>query len=252
MNTEMVVFQPTLPARGATHSGSWSAAGVGDFNPRSPHGERRQRPKKRSKKSYFNPRSPHGERHRPVPVCGRRRSISTHAPRTGSDEPYSSVASPRPISTHAPRTGSDRGRQRRRSAGKGFQPTLPARGATLRRPSAGGGRDYFNPRSPHGERHEHDAGAVRVPYISTHAPRTGSDIAKFINIMGTSQFQPTLPARGATSRPEQEDTMKQFQPTLPARGATERPQPADAHGSHFNPRSPHGERLFFVPFGARI
>ena len=57
-------FQSTLPARGATRiSGSWSAAGGSDFNPRSPHGERlppRQSPRARR---HFNPRSPHGERH---------------------------------------------------------------------------------------------------------------------------------------------------------------------------------------------
>ena len=55
--------------------------------------------------------------------------------------------------------------------------------------------------------------------ISIHAPRTGSDAIRLPHFL-SHEFQSTLPARGAT-----------------------RPQPADAHGSHFNPRSPHGERL---------
>ena len=37
----LVVFQPTLPARGATASTSSSTHGSVYFNPRSPHGERR-------------------------------------------------------------------------------------------------------------------------------------------------------------------------------------------------------------------
>ena len=36
-----------------------------DFNPRSPHGERRLSRRPDSRTSHFNPRSPHGERHQP-------------------------------------------------------------------------------------------------------------------------------------------------------------------------------------------
>ena len=57
-----------------------------------------------------------------------------------------------------------------------FQPTLPARGATIR------------------------DGAVRVSkYISTHAPRTGSDTRRSRKSSARKRFQPTLPARGATA-----------------------------------------------------
>ncbi len=103
------VFQPTLPARGATHAGNDFKSRDGDFNPRSPHGERQR---------VF-----HG-----YPVV---HGISTHAPRTGSDRPFATSESP----------------------GVGFQPTLPARGAT------GGGVQH-----------------ACFVYISTHAPRTGSDV----------------------------------------------------------------------------
>ena len=80
-----------------------------------------------------------------------------------------------------------------------------------------------------------------------------------------AEFQPTLPARGATSRvPLARDSKNNFnprsphgerlqevqkhlpselfQPTLPARGATRRCA-RGASWSNFNPRSPHGERL---------
>ena len=58
--------------------------------------------------------------------------------------------------------------------------------------------------------------------ISTHAPRTGSDA--FHQLLPADVeviFQPTLPARGATTIPIlPNEEAKKFQPTLPARGAT--------------------------------
>ena len=77
-------FQPTLPARGATHS-VYGARVFGD--------------------------------------------ISTHAPRTGSDSTNFSTDGNGKISTHAPRTGSDYNGNIKRGVAQ-----------------------YFNPRSPHGER----------------------------------------------------------------------------------------------------
>ena len=81
-----VIFQPTLPARGATGksgilssptdisthaprtgSDNCTAPGPprrGHFNPRSPHGERPDSTARRANAHYFNPRSPHGERRR--------------------------------------------------------------------------------------------------------------------------------------------------------------------------------------------
>ena len=101
----------------------------------------------------------------------------------------------------------------------------------------------FNPRSPHGERH-----------YSTHDKHQWS-----------KRFQPTLPARGATSASAAKEDLQSisthaprtgsdrpfpasggpgvgFQPTLPARGATVSIPPMCAHMLYFNPRSPHGER----------
>ena len=101
-------FQSTLPARGATpqfgkhrqlerisihapRTGSDSARNQrtptgADFNPRSPHGERRVHAHRGAgRRGDFNPRSPHGERQVLRLRQHLRHRISIHAPRTGSD-----------------------------------------------------------------------------------------------------------------------------------------------------------------------
>ena len=303
------LFQPTLPARGATQPTSVYIWRYGHFNPRSPHGERPRAffssstalsisthaprtgsdqrrlfrlrhfiisthaPRTGSDKAdhtfryvwlHFNPRSPHGERPRRSAKVKKANSISTHAPRTGSDARCDALPIADGISTHAPRTGSDFRRFRRvlplgisthaprtgsdctaqglHDAPQTFQPTLPARGATRSVACSACDILYFNPRSPHGERHalgemmenykdfnprsphgERLLSALIVPLsaISTHAPRTGSDNSIIDGITGSIEFQPTLPARGATLLLRQwRFRWRRFQPTLPARGAT--------------------------------
>ena len=122
-----------------------------------------------------------------------------------------------------------------------FQSTLPARGATwhgicrqrqhgisihaprtgsdLRSRRARINRRNFNPRSPHGER-----------------------LSACLSQTETRKFQSTLPARGATPRVCIRFYPCAFQSTLPARGATIEQDARRSDGSHFNPRSPHGER----------
>ena len=187
------------PRTGSDHAEYHEGAGRLHFNPRSPHGERRDRwqmyhncrafqstlPARgatalsetgRYQAGDFNPRSPHGERL--VERLHRRRcvGISIHAPRTGSDGCCERKQNKHPcISIHAPRTGSDR--------------VLAAR----LRPTGN-----FNPRSPHGE---------RPAMIATLSPK--------------KTFQSTLPARGATLGISGASvTQLEFQSTLPARGAT--------------------------------
>ena len=236
------VFQSTLPARGATrHQG---AVWIG---------------------ITFQSTLP--ARGATSSVCARTRrlTISIHAPRTGSDNQegfarkvpreFQSTLPARGatqqigcitqftgISIHAPRTGSD---------------------ATLEittKPIF-----HFNPRSPHGERQSNTPTQRRRKVISIHAPRTGSDRQRRRNDGGKQGFQSTLPARGATRLYIRDVLDYIFQSTLPARGATRRKR--DVHGdaeisihaprtgsdgdtggsekgfAHFNPRSPHGERL---------
>ena len=106
--------------------------------------------------------------------CAKRR-ISIHAPRTGSDRGCRKPVRRVDISIHAPRTGSDAGTKRGTSRQKGFQSTLPARGATLVGKEELYRRLNFNPRSPHGERRLRQYRAKNRQRISIHAPRTGSD-----------------------------------------------------------------------------
>ena len=168
-------FQSTLPARGATATMRRLSRGVPNFNPRSPHGERRDAGTKRGTSRQFQSTLPA----RGATTRGRRKPsgsrISIHAPRTGSD-----AASIRFLVDGAvfqstlPARGATVGCDAEDLA-VGFQSTLPARGATLicstsffapsifqstlpargatERPQAGAARQMdFNPRSPHGER----------------------------------------------------------------------------------------------------
>ncbi len=104
-----ISFQSTLPARGATpreicepvpvpisihapRTGSDRLSRASlfffvDFNPRSPHGERRVPECTKRPRNNFNPRSPHGERHPRALGFLPEVFISIHAPRTGSDAP---------------------------------------------------------------------------------------------------------------------------------------------------------------------
>ena len=168
-------FQSTLPARGATAQPKYIPRSRRDFNPRSPHGERR-----------------HGEQKNM-----RHRMISIHAPRTGSDGNADEMTAASRISIHAPRTGSDRHRLELLRPHGDFNPRSPhgeRPARAVRRRLTG----HFNPRSPHGERPAGSIQHILHRTISIHAPRTGSDSL--------------LQQNGRTGR-------------------------------HFNPRSPHGERL---------
>ena len=147
-------FQPTLPARGATWTDSTCWATPSDFNPRSPHGERPDVITASAVSTTgFQPTLPaRGATH----TAGSNtnvKNISTHAPRTGSDAADADVRHLAHISTHAPRTGSD-----------------PVNIVRL----------------------------FQIVSISTHAPRTGSDNGQREPFARHHEFQPTLPARGAT------------------------------------------------------
>ena len=73
----------------------------------------------------FNPRSPHGERRSGAGRTAVHLPISIHAPRTGSDTDGDAQAPPRKISIHAPRTGSDRRRCARGASWSNFNPRSP-------------------------------------------------------------------------------------------------------------------------------
>ena len=170
-----IPFQPTLPARGATNFSS-SVMYLPRFQPTLPaRGATAGRKGGTRRGAHFNPRSPHGERQWLSRRADHLASISTHAPRTGSDGcQLAGAACQRIISTHAPRTGSDALLQRVFSA-PSISTHAPRTGSDRRRSLLRRTNQYFNPRSPHGERHK-----LQVAFTNTHI------------------FQPTLPARGAT------------------------------------------------------
>ena len=101
-----------------------------------------------------------------------------------------------------------------------FQSTLPARGAT---PS----EDIIKNGSP----------------ISIHAPRTGSDRTMPLSFFPTHPFQSTLPARGATRARRIAICSDGISIHAPRTGSDSRYKEDTMPEKHFNPRSPHGERL---------
>ncbi len=149
------------------------------------------------------------------------------------------------ISIHAPRAGSDASASLIKSLAMLFQSTLPVRGATRYSLEPQAAQRDFNPRSPCGERlpRSHNGKGIEefqstLPVrgatnrtgslgsahrISIHAPRAGSDYAR---------FHVYLLLRGA------------FQSTLPVRGATAYAAPIYHGIADFNPRSPCGERRY--------
>ena len=235
-------FQPTLPARGATLRRRSRGDDGSNFNPRSPHGERRADASRISSPFfYFNPRSPHGERPKMQPRVPAS-AISTHAPRTGSDGGF--VTDDDGTTTFQPTLPARGATQphRQKNSALSFQPTLPARGATnqlldlRRRPSISThaprtGSDVVYRRekkqwliSTHAPRTGSDripaVGGDETPVISTHAPRTGSDQSLSGRLNRRMSISTHAPRTGS-------DVMRVYFVPLP---------------THFNPRSPHGER----------
>ena len=221
-----------------------SAASPRNFNPRSPHGERRGGVSEHHRAPLnFNPRSPHGERpSRSVPSRSTAK-ISIHAPRTGSDDrDWLANFARQNISIHAPRTGSDQdgrtpgrrtpyfnprsphGERRCQKVRNGlpaaFQSTLPARGATRLPHCLIACLAYFNPRSPHGERPSTAVDDGVTMHISIHAPRTGSDVERLHRRrrVGISIHAPRTGSD--VLRVLHKRLFCRFQSTLPARGAT--------------------------------
>ena len=101
--------------------------------------------------SNFNPRSPHGERRAPVAPKAEA-DISIHAPRTGSDGEQYATTSYVNISIHAPRTGSDKGANVNPAAIIRISIHAPRTGSDPAEGTNEAAEWHFNPRSPHGER----------------------------------------------------------------------------------------------------
>ena len=212
-------FQPTLPARGATVAHQLDRRAVRRFQPTLPARGATTSPVGATESRYFNPRSPHGERlalffHQHM-ILLHFNPRSPHGERPGLQSARSLAGNFNPRSPH--------GERRRRGKPKPptpkFQPTLPARGATFFFSPLGLTKS-FQPTLPARGATTYAAGSAADLEISTHAPRTGSDLLRFRHDFCFFGFQPTLPARGATFSFARFALDCPFQPTLPARGAT--------------------------------
>ncbi len=123
-----------------------------------------------------------------------------------------------------------------------FQPTLPVRGATP------GGRCWsdvspFQPTLPVRGATAWAPTTTRRSLISTHAPRAGSDRPPAGWSPSGSYFNPRSPCGERQAAHAAGKWPDGFQPTLPVRGATSRPYNSTRRYLYFNPRSPCGERL---------
>ena len=145
-------FQSTLPARGATpenrrtqheyhisihapRTGSDYASRIislirADFNPRSPHGERRQKSQPQLGFLYFNPRSPHGERRALCPFARHSWKFQSTLPARGATVSLHPSGKVHLFQSTLPARGATRPNQTQIANTKTFQSTLPARGAT--------------------------------------------------------------------------------------------------------------------------
>ncbi len=279
-------FQSTLPARGATRgreantkamlisihaprTGSdltprnWNAHQK-NFNPRSPHGERRLFVGFAAEDSFISihaPRTGSDAAVFPAPAspsrfqstlpargatqlcsdAGGSLCISIHAPRTGSDSAGNADDGTAAISIHAPRTGSDCG-------GSGFLARVelisihaPRTGSDTACWATAPSRSNFNPRSPHGERPWEPPGVRPAIYFNPRSPH-GERLSPRTLKDSPTLFQSTLPARGATYLLTRMVVSPLISIHAPRTGSDTACWATAPSRSNFNPRSPHGER----------
>ena len=101
--------------------------------------------------------------------------------------------------------------------------------------------EYFNPRSPCGERLPWSgSGAADKPFQST-LPVRGATVTGY-NIEGITEFQSTLPVRGATEIGKWVQKAFEISIHAPRAGSDQWRSPALQSQIYFNPRSPCGER----------
>ena len=169
------IFQPTLPARGATKikPPAYYDTPISTHAPRT--GSDGTAAAAATGGHYFNPRSPHGER--PISPASRRSDLCAFQPTLparGATLFFCGFSARKRISTHAPRTGSDGIKHSKE------EETI-----------------NFNPRSPHGERRATPDSVIQAMSFQPTLPARGATLFFAVAVL-LVQFQPTLPARGAT------------------------------------------------------
>ena len=237
-----------------------------NFNPRSPHGER---PRNLGGVNVYQRISIHAPRTGSDSAIFPNTStlgISIHAPRTGSDIGSASAwAQTARFQSTLPARGATSRAVVISTSDRLFQSTLPARGATrvenqtpppeeisIHAPRTGSDgdtkritkrRNDFNPRSPHGERPVMEAMLLAVEHdFNPRSPH--GERRRFVDPNKTgSEFQSTLPARGATGCGFGCSCFASISIHAPRTGSDVLTAADGGSKWHFNPRSPHGERL---------
>ena len=171
----IAAFQSTLPVGGATSIPHARGNDAGDFNPRSPWGERLFPGAGPCGLPDFNPRSPWGERLAAALSLERLILFQSTFPVGGATLYRFSTKAELDISIHAPRGGSD-----------GAQILFAGLDDVISIHAPRGGSDSATSTAPHGSE------------ISIHAPRGGSDHFSRWSIPRSTAFQSTLPVGGAT------------------------------------------------------
>ena len=194
-----MVFQSTLPAKGATPRSCCGIFCSGDFNPRSQQRERRVRiGAGATQPGHFNPRSQQRERQVGFVHCNQDYPFQSTLPAKGATTPPSRNQNILQISIHAPSKGSD---QVNCSVGVlviHFNPRSQQRERLIDVIIVLLSR-YFNPRSQQRERQFKARSTAHFQNISIHAPSKGSDTDAPSYTLDCELFQSTLPAKGATN-----------------------------------------------------
>ena len=236
----------------------------GDFNPRSPDGERPCSVPARSHSTLFQSTLPGwGATYSSVPAVSgtvfqstlpgwgatgvrheqqRGDGISIHAPRMGSDLLFAGFHCCSLISIHAPRMGSDAQRILDAGLAMEFQSTLPGWGATQFAPSCAPLPAIFQSTLPGWGATGFHRCYESKRAISIHAPRMGSDGVAACPLASSDYFNPRSPdgERHGTCAPPSY-FVENFNPRSPDGERRQTPSPHTPR-QYFNPRSPDGER----------
>ena len=190
----------------------------------------------------FNPRSPHGERRISVSGGAGAEIFQSTLPARGATVPKLSVVRlPTDFNPRSPH-GERRARRAGETGQESFQSTLPARGATQALTSLLADVLQFQSTLPaRGATKRHRDDAIRET-ISIHAPRTGSDLqhAGGRRAVGISIHAPRTGSDTALENGfVDEIAISIHAPRTGSDAISVRRAPLTLH---FNPRSPHGER----------
>ena len=104
-------------------------------------------------------------------------------------------------------------------------------------------QQYFNPRSPHGERPQSSTLRPRRTLISIHAPRMGSDTVRQIAAL-ERRISIHAPRMGSDMDSKRHCPASEISIHAPRMGSDRDLYLLSKHWRYFNPRSPHGERPY--------